>query len=538
MRRALVIVTALGCATGGATPSDSAAPTMLDGGSDLPATELAAAADTTPDTTPVDVSALDTALDDVGARDATPFDASPAADRTPLADTIPPSDTSRPMDAPPDFALSDTIPIPDATHDGAPSPDAAPFTPTALRARLVFTGPSGVTTPPSWNAHLPKLTGDARFLYAVHTHFPTAPVSARFAAILRRPRSAADAPWTEVARLTHVHQPPGVVMDTMDRLHLVFDCLREGTADVTCFPGGAGTGGVPSRFYHLIFNARDAAGALRWDTYLNYNEWTTNSNGYHGLATLPGGATVWALADTSWNRQVQWWLSPTQYGTLAPLSRPAVYLLYPILAPGPGVNGLLLYAGEFDPSGGTNAGYLASTAYRGTLSSGLAPWFRRTPTTPPARGAVGAFPSDLVSDGGGGYYALSYLAEGPSRCTELLRFGRDLSAPPTVTPVGCFETYARLQVSRDGTLFLLASAGDRTFRLGVSSDRGARWHFSTVVVTGLEGTDDVSVYGASLLRADTAPGIYDPDRMVLLFSGSNAAGLARRTYAGELALTP
>jgi hypothetical protein len=532
-----VFVLALGCATGEGAGPDGTVPKGVDAGDNTMDT---AAPSRPQDVVPSD----DTSL---------PWDASTKTDT--LADAPSTPDASVPRDAAGDTA--DTARSEDSTHDprdvpealdarsdvsdaadAAPASDAPPFAPAELRARVVFSGPAGVTTPPSWNAHLPKLTGDARYLYAVHTHFPTAPVSARFAAILRRPRDGTDLPWTEVARVTHVHQPPGVVMDTMNRLHLVFDCLREGAADVTCFPGGAGTGGVPSRFYHLIFNARDAAGALRWDTYLNHNEWTAHSNGYHGLATLPDGATVWSLADSVWGRQVQWWLSSTQYGTLSALSRPGVYLLYPILVPGTERSGLLLYAGEFDPSGGTNAGYLASTAFQGTLASGLRPWFRRTPTTPAAPGTVGAFPSDLVSDREGGYYALSYRAEGPSQCTELLRFGPDLALTPTVTPIGCFETYARLQVSRDGRLYLLAAAGARAFRVGVSADRGARWRFLTVPVTGLEGTDDTQVYGASLLRPDTAPGIYDPDRMVLLFSGANAAGLARRTYYGELALTP
>src|SRR5512147_36726 len=47
----------------------------------------------------------------------------------------------------------------------------APFVPTSVNAELVFSGPSRQKTPPTWNAHLPKLVGDDAFLYAVHTHF-------------------------------------------------------------------------------------------------------------------------------------------------------------------------------------------------------------------------------------------------------------------------------------------------------------------------------------------------------------------------------
>src|SRR5579883_2303317 len=86
-------------------------------------------------------------------------------------------------------------PVPAPPDAGTPTP----YVPAAAQAELIFTGPQGVATPPTWNAHLPKLAGDGAFLYAAHTHFPDA-VAARFTAILRRP--AAGGAWTEAARIS------------------------------------------------------------------------------------------------------------------------------------------------------------------------------------------------------------------------------------------------------------------------------------------------------------------------------------------------
>src|SRR5439155_18442564 len=118
------------------------------------------------------------------------------------------------------------------TADVVDAPPRVPTLPTAVAAELVATSPVSATTPASWNPHLPKFTGDDHFLYAVHTYFPNDEAS-RFALIMRRPR--AGGPWVQVARVDHVHQPPGVAMDRGGTMHMVFDCLRSGTTDVSCF---------------------------------------------------------------------------------------------------------------------------------------------------------------------------------------------------------------------------------------------------------------------------------------------------------------
>jgi hypothetical protein len=302
--------------------------------------------------------------------------------------------------------------------------------------------------------------------------------------------------------------------------------------------GGAGTGGRTSRFYHLVFGARDGAGALRFDTYANHDEWTAESNGYLGLGTTSDGVTWWSLGDATWGRVVQWWASGTSFGTTGTLAAAPAYLLYPIHAADPtaGSAGLLLYAGEFDPSGGTNAGYLASSAFAGT-TAGLAPLFRRAPPTPAPAGTVGAYPSDVAYGPDGTPYALSYLPLADGTCTELLRFDGGTGAAPTILRIGCVDTYAKLQVSPGGTLYVLAAAGGGAqLRLGVSPDRGATWAWRLVPITGLPDTGDASFFGVTPVKPYTAPGLYDAGRFEFLFAGSDGSALARHSYCGSIAI--
>lgn len=397
------------------------------------------------------------------------------------------------------------------------------FEPSGVTAERIFTGPVRVKTPPTWNAHLSKLVADDKYFYAVHTHYPDATAD-RFAVVMRRAREGG--PWTEVSRVLYPHQPPGVVMDRNQQMHMVFDCLRPGATDVTCFPGGAGTAGVASRFYHLTFSARDAAGALRFDTYANFNEWTAHSNGYHGLETS-GALTVWSLADQTWGRVIQYRSEDGKTGSLT-LKRPDTYLLYPIHA------GEITYAGEFDPGGGTNAGYPASVVYDGNLETGFSyERMRLTPSTPVAPGAVGSYPSDVLVDDAG-VFILSYRVDGPN-CTELRRFDTGFSNPPKVIPLGCIDNYAKMQLASDGTLYILASSSSNKLRLGISRDRGDTFSWKDLPVTGVT-TGDVVFFGATPLKPYTSPRAFDPDRFVFFFSGTDATATAQHSYLGTIAL--
>ena len=419
--------------------------------------------------------------------------------------------------------------MPDAPGvDGAPDAgtDGGPFVPTLARAELIATSPTRVLTPPAWNPHLPKLAGDGMFLYAVHTYF-TDVTDTRYAAILRRP--AVGGAWSEVARVVYPHQPPGVVMDSTSRMHMVFDCLRPANTDVECFPGGAGTVGNTSRFYHLVFSARDATGALRFDTYTNANEWTAESNGYHGIGTTADGVTWWSLADASYARVVQF-----EGGTIGTLTTASSYLLYPIHA-SHGSQELILYAGEFDPTGGNNASYVASTAFSGT-TGGLAQLFRRAPATE-VPGAINAFPSDIAFDDGGTLFALAYQPAGGGQCTQLVRFDAGLTAPPTILPVGCVSDYAKLQFSRDGTLYLLTDGSGANVELGISSDRGTSWSFVSVPLSGTSASD-VQFHGFTVLKPYHSPALYDPDRLQFFFYGADAQNGVANSYFGEIQIGP
>jgi len=486
--------------------------------------------DPAPDASPADASK--DAPSSEGGADASPdavADAPVDATNDASADAPEDASTEAGDDAAPD-ALTDAPP--DALPDGGP-----PFVPTEMHAGLIHSGPGLVATPATWNAHLPKLVGDGSYWYAVHTHFPQ-DVATRYAAIMRRPVGSAIDAWVEVARVSYPHQPPGIVMDTSNRLHMVFDCLRPAAQDVTCFQGGAGTAGNTSRFYHLVFSARDATNALRFDSYANHSEWTAESNGYLGIGTTADGTTVWALANSSWGRVVQWWASGSQLGTTTTLTVPNGYLLYPIIAGHPtlGSAELLLYAGEFDPAGGNNASYVASTAYAGSTSS-LQQLFRRAPTQLEP-GAVNAYPSDLAYDPQGTLFALSYLPNGAGDCTELLRFDGGLAQAPTVLPVGCVSNYAKLKFSSQGVLYVLTPGSGANARVGVSGDRGDSFTWHDIPIVGLPVNGDVRYIGYTPVKPYTSPTVDDPDRWVVFFAGLDGSNQARFSYVGELGLSP
>lgn len=467
-----------------------------------------------------------------GDDDAATIDASVSS-----ADAAGSIDAAVSVDASVDGSIADASLPTDAapTADADNSPNG--FVPTSATAELIASGPSRVFTPASWNAHLPKLAGDSQFLYAVHTHFPQT-TAERYAAIMRRPAGASGT-WTEVARVSYPHQPPGIVMDTALNLHMVFDCLRPSTTAATCFQGGAGTGANTSRFYHLIFSARDTAGAIRFDTYANLNEFTAESNGYHGLGTTSDGRVVWALADSSWQRVVQSWAPGNATITVDTLASTGIYFLYPIIAAHPisGSSSLVVYMGEFDPSGGNNAAYRASTAFHEDIS-GLTQLFRRAPVSTPAPGSTAAYPSDVIFDDDGVLFALSYLPTTAGQCTELLRFDNGLAAAPTIIDVGCHDTYAKLHPSADGTLYLLRSASGANLRLGVSIDRGTSWTWHDIPITGLPSNGDLTYRGFAPVKPYTSPGIYNPNKLMFTFAGFDASGDAQHSYFGVVDLVP
>jgi hypothetical protein len=430
----------------------------------------------------------------------------------------------------------------DAPRDA--SPDSGPFVPSHVQAELIASGPVRVSTPPSWNAHLPKLVSDGTHYYAIHTHFTVA-IAGRHAAILRRPVAGGSAKkWVEVARVAYPHQPPGVVVDTKRQLHLVFDCLRPAGQAVSCFVGGAGTGTLTSRFYHLVFSARDTQGALRFDAYANHNDYAAHSNGYMGIGTTAAGDTVWALADASWQRVVQ-----RQAGgagpstTIATLSAAPARLLYPIIGDVPqtatagAARQLVLFAGEFDPQGGNNASYLAATAYRGPVAGPLVSFFRRTPGAP-APGKVGTYPSALAVDPLTHTVNLVlYRLDAGGACeSELWRFDGGLAAAPTRRTLGCRSTYAKLQIASSGVYYLLDGGSGGTLRLGVSADRGDSWSWRSLPIQGLPASaGDTSHFGAAPIAPFTAPLAYDADVLRFSFSGSDGGG-SRHSYFGEIAL--
>jgi hypothetical protein len=376
-----------------------------------------------------------------------------------------------------------------------------------------------VATPSTWNPHLPRLAGDGEWLYALHTWYAD-DLGERYAAILERPAEGGE--WAEVARVLYPHQPPGMVVDRDGALHLVFVCMPDGGTDQTCFPGGAGTSGAQPRFYHLVFSGRDESGRLRWNTYTNVNEWPGPTNGYLGLGTTADGLTWWSLADSDWSRVVQWWADVTSHGTVARLSEADRYLLYPIhLAhPDRASADLAMVVGDFDPAGGTNAGYPGATAFRGATSGLGEVWSRED--ADPVEGAVGVFPGDAALDDDG-LHILSYVDEGGCY-TELDDAG-------LLSRLDCLGTYARLLEGEHGRWILAPTAGEGRLRL-YWEEEGA-WRPVDLELDG-ELPEGEVLYNFIPAGADASPLLFGDGRHRLLASGMDEEGLSQRSYLVEL----
>ena len=463
---------------------------------------------------------------------------------------IPQTDATEPSDVPaPSDVDGADVPAP-SDVDGADAPGACEsdadckpglacndgLCSMQVQAELIWLSPAGATTPPTWNAHLPKLAGDEVFFYAAHTYYADSTAN-RLTTILRRPVDQPGA-WKVSAQLSYPHQPPGLVMDTQDRLHMVFVCQRPGAEDVTCFQGGAGTAGLVRRFYHLIFSAHHADGSLKFDTYANYNEWAADTNGYLGVGTTVDGYTWWSLADSAWTRKVQWWLDGNSYGTPDSISVAPDYLLYPIHAahPDKGHDERVLYGGRFDPAAGNNAAYSSSMAWSGpTALNGLKLLIERKPPVP-VPGAINAYPSDVEYGPGGILHLLSYMPKGNGICTELVRYADGLSNPPQILDVGCVGNYSKLHIRDDGTLHILATAAGAAVTLGTSTDSGNIWTWQTVPIEGLPANGDVQYFGFTPIKRYTSPNAWAEDRLVFFFSGYDASNLARHSYMGTLVL--
>jgi len=429
--------------------------------------------------------------------------------------------------------------------------------PTAVKAEVVAANPSAVTTGPMWNPNLPKLSGDASFLYAVHTYYSEGlNLKSRYAAILRRSANLAVTGWAEVARVYYPHQHPGIVTDVNLNLHLVFNCQRPGSTDVTCFQRGAGTTGNASRFYHLIFNGRHPDGSINFGTYANYNEYTAMNNGYLGLGTIgygstgpAPGTTFWSLEtwapdgppNIGWQRVVQWSFDnggPHQSGSWPNIPQRVSKLsydlpqLYPIMA---GHNGssepFLIFTGEFRMTypPGSNAAYEASLLHTGPFNPApLALKYVATPASGTCTPAdLKAYPNDVAFDNSGILFLLTHHHAGCNQPnTEILRFSNGVNDAPVVTPIAPpavgIGTYSKLQFSSDGTLWILPSqtVTNGTVVVGASTDRGMNWTWYSLPITGIT-TANKRFLHFTVVKPYTAPLVYNSNRILFLFEGDN-----------------
>jgi hypothetical protein len=399
--------------------------------------------------------------------------------------------------------------------------------PAMLLAERIAVEEEGAPTPATWNAHLPKLTGDGTHLYAVHG-FAADAFAERRATVLSRP--AAGGPWSTWLSIDHPVQPPGVTIDNAGRLHVLFACIEDGSG-TDCVEGIA-PDGLSYRFVHLVFSARAPDGLLRSDRFANIETFSADTYGYMGLGTTPEGSTWWSLVDLEWNRVVQAMGADGSTWKVDTLSSPEGYLLYPVL--GAGAAGWVHHVGVFDPSGGDSAAYPAALTHH-TTGTGLALLAEHRPVVEPPAGSLAAFPSDVAFDLDDALLTLTYLDEGDGRCSSLHRYDAGIGAAPTVIEVGCFDNYAQLQVSSTGTYYVLEGTGSTDLRIAWSTDRGVHWQHADVPVVGIDPRD-VTLYGWTALKSYTAPLAYEPDRMVFMFSGIDAKGVARNSYFGSLEL--
>ena len=103
--------------------------------------------------------------------------------------------------------------------------------------------------------------------------------------------------------------------------------------------------------------------------------------------------------------------------------------------------------------------------------------------------------------------------------TDLALYDANLTAWPVISSVGTPGLYAKLQIARDGTFFVLAAAASGpSMTLGISTN-GGDMDLAEYLDQGLPLNEDQRYYGMTPLKPYTSPLIYEHDRCLLLFRG-------------------
>src|SRR5207249_2429627 len=99
--------------------------------------------------------------------------------------------------------------------------------------------------------------------------------------------------------------------------------------------------------------------------------------------------------------------------------------------------------------------------------------------------------------------------------TDLVLYDANLTAWPVISSVDTPGLYAKLQIARDGTFFVLATVSSGpSMTLGISTNGGATWAWQNIVIQGLPLNEDQRYYGMTPLKPYTSPLIYEHDRFV------------------------
>lgn len=435
------------------------------------------------------------------------------------------------MDAPEVVEMDQVPPVDSPTaadvmdvQDSSALPDApvVPVTiPDQIRAEVVFDFADNPTPRQSsnFNPNLPKITGDENYYYASVSYLNNA-ASGGWGRIYRRGRRGG--PWMSGVQVDNIMQPLGIAMDSQHILHAVMDCPANGPGTQNCLGNSITSDNVPLRFHHLAFAERALDRSIDFSLFRTVPLHALNSNSYPSLHIFGDVAAVSVLTESPRRRIASIGNSaPFQFVSDTTAFQYLVAVRHPMAA--------IFLGSDITLTPPPTTVSLTARAVLGAVVSTI---HTVSPDPVPPGGAV-ANASDIQLSPRGELFALTRVHRNNGMCTELIRAMNPVRVE--TLPVGCVESYAKLQVVDDNTLVIFTAGAFRSsLRIGVSLDRGASWDWVDRTID--TGPDPLQIVQITTLHEQSGPLAFERNRAKLLFCTQNGANPCTKVFFTEFAL--
>lgn len=397
----------------------------------------------------------------------------------------------------------------------------ASATPT-LTASTVTNAFGATNVTPMWGPQINKVVYDNSWYYAVvmngsGTSYPwTAEVW----------KSSNGTTWTKAVTLGQwVYQPPGLLLDSGNRLWLDVPCYTGGS----CFPGASTLAGSPQQYIYLQrlqFSSKLADGSFDFSTFSQYSVLTTSAERYYrGEAMDPSRRYVYQAYSTA-----GWYLNFSTFDTWTgtesthvigtPGTSPQEAYLYPRVRPGTAPGEVWLLFSQI---------YVAqsSTSIFGVQlwhsTDGGATWSGFMVASCPSPDASNwCDASDLVIDQNDVPNVLFYKrVAGVSHLYYWKGTAGSVTLTGSPTDLGAYDNHSQMSFVGSGNRFIFAHNGpttDNNLQV-LSSPTGATWTTTTMPVPGAG-----LIYSPNIMRPESGTWHSEGTNVFSMLLSSTATG--------------